>query len=135
MSQYLPFWPKGGIAAYAPGVGQGNGAFAYSKALPTNGFTEVIVQFQSDVKPGGSNAHGVNTGIKVIPQISNDAINWEDNTDATLDSLTNGSTVPFQDTKKFTTIGAFMRMKIELYDTNAASLVAGTILIAGAARS
>ena len=70
MSQYLTFWPKAGIAGYATGSGEANGALVYSKAIPTNGFTEVIVQFEADVKPGAAN-----TNIKVTPQISNDAVN------------------------------------------------------------
>ena len=129
MAEYLPFWPKAGIAGYATGAGESNGALVFSRALPTNGFTEVVVQFEADVKPAG-----VNCTIKVTPQVSNDGINWVDNTEATLTSLTNGTTVPFNDSKKFTIIGAFMRMKINLYDTGA-NLVAGTVQVAGAGRS
>jgi hypothetical protein len=130
MSEYLLFWPKAAVAGYTLGSGEGNGAIIYTKALPTNGFTEVVVQFQSDVKPSSMNGN-----IKVTPQVSNDGINWKDNTDETLNTLSNGSTVPFQDTKKFTTIAAFMRMRINLYDGSGANLVAGTIMVSGAGRS
>jgi hypothetical protein len=46
MSEYLPFWPKAGIGAYV--ANGGNSVVIYSRALPTNGFTEVIIQMEID---------------------------------------------------------------------------------------
>ena len=132
MAEYLPFWPKAGIGAY---VNSGGGTETiYSKALPTNGFTEVVLQMQIDATFGGVVGGPPDTTIEVDPQISNDGVNWKDITSSM--SIANTSAFPAQSTEKFTDIGAFMRMKITITSWEAASgPIAATLQITGAGRS
>ena len=129
MSEYLPFWPKAAAGAY---VVAGNSAYVYSRALPTNGFTEVVLQLQIDADFGVDS----DTYVEVIPQISNDGTNWEDQATGTF-LLNAGGSYPKEIVEKFTEIGAFMRMKIRLYNGEAlgAMYLAPTVMVAGVGRS
>ena len=130
MSEYLPFWPKAGVGAYVANAGS---ASIYSRALPTNGFTEVVIQMEMDATFGSH----ANTKIDVVPQISNDGVNWKELTSATL-QIVSTTTFPAQDTEKFTEIGAFMRMKISISNGEADGLshwIVATLLVSGAGRS
>lgn len=127
MAEYLPFWPKSGMIAY---MAASTNQDIYSKALPTNGFTEVVVQVQLDAPIAGD----ANTTITVYPQISNDGVNWEDQTNFT--ALTTGGTYPAKEVLKYTEIGAFMRMRVRIAQAAGTSVNAGgTFLISGAGRS
>jgi len=133
MSEYLPFWPKAWIGAYV--TNGGGTAVVYSRALPTNGFTEVIIQMEIDATFGGAAGGPPWTTVGVEPQISNDGINWKTLT-VTLLSIANNATFPEQATEKFTEIGAFMRMKITITSREAASgTIVATLLVSGAGRS
>jgi hypothetical protein len=128
MSEYLPFWPKAGVGAYF--TNDAETKYVYSRALPTNGFTEVVVQMGIDAAFGGNAA----SSIKATPQISNDGVNWKDIT-STLTILAN-ATFPEQKTEKFTEIGAFMRIRIELYNKEGATkFLMGPVMVSGAGRS
>jgi len=130
MAEYLPFWPKAAAGAY---VAFGTSANIYSMALSTNGFKEVVVQMELDATFGSQ----AGTKITVVPQISNDGVNWDDLTSATLEILST-TTFPAQNTEKFTEIGAFMRMKIAISNGEADGLshwIVATLLISAAGRS
>ena len=45
MAQFLPFWPKAAAGAY---LANGADGYVFSKALPTNGFKEVVIQREID---------------------------------------------------------------------------------------
>ena len=130
MSEYLPFWPKAAIGGY---IAWGTPSAFYSRVLPTNGFIEVVIQMEMDATFGTQ----AGTKIDVVPQISNDGVNWNDLTSATL-QIVSTTTFPAQDTEKFTEIGAFMRMKISISNGEADGLshwIVATLLISGAGRS
>jgi len=128
MSEYLPFWPKAAMGGY---IANANSSVFYSRALPTNGFTEVVIQLQMDATFGTN----VATSVGVKPQVSNDGVNWKDQTSPTISILANG-TFPAQVTEKFTEIGAFMRMKVTITNTEgAAGQICATMMIAGTGRS
>jgi hypothetical protein len=128
MAEYLPFWPKSAAGAH---VGATSTAYVYSKALPTNGFTEVVIELEVDADFSSD----PDSYVQVTPQISNDGVNWEDQTSASF-HVHAGGTFPAQVTEKFTEIGAFMRMKVHLYnDTGGAVTMAPTIMIAATGRS
>jgi hypothetical protein len=132
MSEYLPFWPKAGIGAYV--TNGGGTAVVYSKALPTNGFTEVVIQMEIDATFGAA-AGPPNTTVDVAPEISNDGVNWKTLTASSL-SIANNATFPAQATEKFTEIGAFMRMKITITSREAASgMIVAPLLVSAAGRS
>jgi len=130
MAQYLPFWPKAAVAVYTAGVANSKG-YIYSKALPTNGFKEVVIQIEVDEDFGGN----ASSYVKAIPQISNNGINWENLTPTGLSIAATG-TYPAQDTEKFTTIGAFMRIKIELNNNEGGALnrFSATVIVSGTGR-
>jgi len=118
------------MAAAVQGANQKE--YVYTKALPTNGFTEVVGQFEVDATP----IRSVNSTITVTPEISNDGLNWETLTgdaftaiDATITSF------PWQDSKKLTTLAAFLRYQVEFNDTNAAQDIIATVLISAVGRS
>jgi len=128
MAQFLPFWPKAALGGY---LADSNSAEFYSKVLPTNNFTEVVVQMELDATFGT----GLATTVAVVPQVSNDRTNWEDLVPSVLTVAADG-TFPFQDTEKFTDIGAFMRMKITLLNNEgSAQRISATILVSGTGRS
>jgi len=128
MSEYLPFWPKAAAGAYVGAAGSG---YIFSRALPTNGFTEVVLQLQVDA----DFAPSANSDVQVTPQTSNDGINWADQTSATFKIVGLG-TFPKQITEKFTSIAAFMRMKIHIHNGEGGALyLAPTVMVAGAGRS
>jgi len=128
MAQYLPFWPKAALGGYLANTGSSD---FFSKALPTNGFTEVVIQMEIDATFGTN----VATTVEVVPQISNDGTNWEDLAPSGLSAPANG-TYPWQDTEKFTDIGAFMRMKIILTNTEGAvHYMPATVHVTGTGRS
>lgn len=89
MAEYLPFWPKAGIGAYV--INGGNSVNIYSRALPTNGFTEVVIQMEIDATFGGSGWPAYTT-VAVAPQVSNDGVNWK-TLSSTL-SIANNATFP-----------------------------------------
>jgi hypothetical protein len=128
MSEYLPFWPKAAAGAFIatnPGT-----ASVYSRALPTNGFTEVVVQMEIDAAFGADGS----TKIDVIPQISNDGVNWKDLTSGL--SINAIGTFPKEDTEKFTDIGAFMRMKMLFTNEDGINTrVFATLLVSATGRS
>ena len=131
MSEYLSFWPKAAVSAYlsaAPGT-----EYVYTKALPTNGFTEVVVQVECDAKI----SHDAGSQIIVTPQISNDGVNWEELTADAFTAITQASSYPTKEMKKITTIAAFTRLKIALNEgaLGAAGIISGTIMITGTGRS
>jgi hypothetical protein len=128
MSEYLPFWPKAAMGGY---IANGLSSTFYTKALPTNGFTEVVVQVQMDATFGTV----VGSTVVVTPQISNDGANWKDLTAMT--TIAANGTFPAQVTTKFTDIGAFMRMKVVITYSEGApgGQMCATIFIAGAGRS
>lgn len=131
MSKYLLFWPKSVVAAYVTtALSQ---QVVYTKALPTDEFTEVVAQLQCDT----TIAHDGASDIHVKPQISDDGVNWE--TSATLfTAIDQSGSFPKNQTIKITTVAAFMRFKIELNEDpilGADGLVAGTLMIAGVGRS
>jgi hypothetical protein len=130
MSEYLPFWPKAGIGAL---IGGASSVSIFSRSLPTTGFTEVVIQMELDATFGSH----ANTKIDVVPQVSNDGINWKDLTSATL-QIVSTATFPAQDTEKFTEIAAFMRMKITISNGEADGLshwIVATLAVMGAGRS
>jgi hypothetical protein len=128
MSEYLPFWPKAAIGAY---IADDQNVEIFTRALPTNGFTEVVLQVQWD----GQFATLVTSLFDVVPQISNDGINWKDLTSPAI-QITGTTSVPVQKTEKFTEIGAFMRVKVKITnDEGSGSFMGTTVLIAGAGRS
>lgn len=127
-SAVLPFWPKAAAMAY---LATGSGASIYTKAFPTNGFTEVVIQLGIDADFGVQ----ATTYVQVYPQISNDGINWEEQTSPVLQILSTAS-FPAIDVEKFTEIGAFMRMRIYLYNNEgAAAWFGATIEVTGTGRS
>ena len=126
-SQFLPFWPKAALAGY---IANANSEDFYSRALPTNGFTEVVLEMQLDATFGTN----VDTTIAVVPQISNDGINWEDQ--AAVATIAANGTFPSTTIDKYEEIGAFMRMKITLTNTEGAAMTLGaTLYVAGTGRS
>jgi hypothetical protein len=130
MSEYLPFWPKAAMIGYVNASGSPIDIF--TRALPTNGFTEVVAQVECDGRVGGANST-----ITPTPQISNDGINWEDVTLGTaFPAIDPGDTYPMKDVRKITDVGAFMRFKVRLAISSGTDvLVGGTIMISGAGRS
>ena len=132
MAQYLPFWPKAAVAANVTGANQTENV--YTKALPTNGFTEVVGQLECDATPVGLTA---NAFIRVTPQISNDGVNWQSLTapDIFADITTGTTPYPHQETIKLTTIAAFLRYEIMFDDTDTASAIVATLMISAAGRS
>jgi hypothetical protein len=131
VSEHLLFWPKSVVAAYVTtALSQ---QVVYTQALPTDEFTESVGQLQCDT----NTAHDGASDIHVKPQISDDGLNWE--TSSTLFAAIDQSGIfPKNETIKITTIGAFIRFKIERNEDpilGADGLVAGTLLIAGVGRS
>ena len=128
-SAYLPFWPKAAAMAY---VAAGTTEDIYSKVLPTNGFTEIVIQFECDAPICGD----ANTTIDLVPQISNDGVNWEDQTAPNFTAITQASSFPTKEVAKFTEVAAFMRLKIEITQSTASSNNAGaTLHLAGTGRT
>jgi len=128
MSEYLPFWPKAAAVSRVGASGSGNAAVIYTRALPTNGFTEVVAQLEIDADLLGSANR-----VDCVPEISNDGVNWQAGTGFT--TVSAGGTFPAKEVLKITTIGAFMRFKISLWDNTGAASVGGTIMISAAGRS
>ena len=130
MSEYLPFWPKAAIGGY---VLSATPSYFYSRALPTNGFTEVVMQEEVDADFGSS----ANTKIEIKPEISNDGVNWKElSSTLSIPATTGSGSFPKQLTEKFTEIGAFMRAKVKIINGEGADKwVVGTLLVAGTGRS
>jgi hypothetical protein len=131
MSEYLLFWPKAAAISKASAGGSGGAAIIYTKALPTNGFTEVVAQLEIDADlPSSSNR------VDCVPEISNDGVNWQAGSGfTTVTTVAAGQTFPAKEAIKITTIAAFMRFKISLWDTGGAVSVGATLMISGAGRS
>ena len=128
MAEYLPFWPKAAVGAY---LANGGDAYIFSRALPTNGFTEVVVELGIDANFGNK----VATYVEAIPESSNDGINWEQQASGTF-SLAATGTFPKQKVEKYTEVGAFMRIRIKIHNGESiAAYLAPTVFVAGAGRS
>jgi hypothetical protein len=103
----------------------------YTRALPTNGFTEVVAQLEMDADFLGSAGR-----LDCAPEISNDGVNWQAGTGfTTIVAAAAGGTFPAKEVIKITTIGAFMRFKVSLWDFTGAASVGATIAISGTGRS
>ena len=123
-SQFLPFWRKAAAMAY---VSSGTPQYVYTTALPTNGFTEVVSELVVDAEIAA------NSTITVYPEISNDGINWEQQTNFT--AITPGGTYPKKEVIKGTEIAAFMRMKIKIELSTGTGWAGATLYIASTGRS
>jgi hypothetical protein len=130
MSEFLPFWPKAAAMAY---VANGTTVSIYSRALPTNGFTEVVAQMEIDGVICGDG----NTDIDVYPQVSNDGVNWQELTSDKFTTVEQGGTTtyPVKEMKKISTVGAFMRFRIAIYQNGSSANAGGTLLVSAAGRS
>jgi len=133
MSEHLPFWPKAACIVNAPAA---TTKTIYTKALPTNGFKEVVAQLEIDAEIAGDG----NTCINVTPEISNDGSTWE-NLLATFAFTTvyqagGGTTYPVKEVLKITTVASFMRFRIAVDQDVGSSTTAGaTLMLTGVGRS
>jgi uncharacterized protein YaiE (UPF0345 family) len=129
MAEYLVFWPKAAAGAY---LANGGDAYVYSRALPSNGHTEVVVQLQIDADFGGN----ANSYVRIYPEIRNDGINWEEQDSGGTFNIPATGTFPKQVTEKYTEIAAFMRMKTRIHNgEGGGAYMAPTLLLAGVGRS
>jgi hypothetical protein len=129
MSEFLPFWPKAAVTAAS--VASGTDQNVYTRALPTNGFTEVVAQIVLDSKVWDGVGNG---SIQGIPQLSNDGVTWKDST-TTFAAVSSATSVPYQEAIKITEIGAFMRIKIKFSSSSGTTHLAATVMITGVGRS
>ena len=127
MAEFLPFWPKAAVV----GDSTPGDVLIFTRALPTNGFTEVVAHLTCDGRIMGTG----NSSIVVTPEISNDGANWETRTGDVFNSITTGSTYPTSELKKLTNVAAFMRFRIMLRDLISPGPIGGTIAISAAGRS
>jgi hypothetical protein len=102
---HLPFFRKGVIAA---NVNQSK--TIYTQPLITEKFVEVLAALRVDAPIVSTHAAD---GIGVIPQISNDLVNWADKT-PNFTSVGPGVSFPITETILITEIGRYMRFKIVL---------------------
>ena len=131
MAEYLAFWPKAAMVSAVSGSGSGNAALIYTKAMPTNRFTEVVAQLEID-----ADLLGGNNRVDCVPQISNDGVSWQAGTGfSTVTSVAAGGSFPAKETIKITTIAAFMRFKVSLWDSGGAVSVGATLAIWAVGRS
>ena len=133
MAEYLPFWPKAAGIVYSAASSTN---YLYTKALPTNGFTEVVAQLEIDAEIAGDG----NTTITVTPEVSNDGINWQNLSGTfTFSPVTQsggGTTYPVKEILKITTIASFMRFRIAIVQAaGSATNAGGPFMITGAGRS
>jgi len=130
-SGYLSFWPQAAVLAFVEGDPVGDTKYIYSRVLPTNGFTEVVYQFEVFEKIINTDA----STITVTPEISNDGINWQTQTGDASTAVSWASSYPTKEVKKVSTIAAFMRFRIALFDGDTDTPVGGTIQIVGTGRT
>lgn len=112
----LQFWSKAAVAA---NVTAGTDQNIYTRVLPTQDYTEVVIQAVADAEIPP------NSSVTITPEISNDAMNWYSLSSFT--AISPGGTYPKTEIIKYTTIAAFMKVRIALSMSAGASNVCSTI--------